>query len=183
MTIFNMPTIFAAGVAVLASLPMAASAVTVFETDIMVNQDYTVIGRVMPNETTEFKFNVKDDLQILDIAIAGTGTNGSSDVSNVTFTRDNPVLAAQGFAFTIGSGLPNSSGAGNSIVAGASYMDGEAFTISFFDGIDDVVGLTLSFSTFAPDTIAPVPLPAAGGMLLLGLAGLGAISRRKGKAA
>lgn len=182
MTVMTKSAFFA-GIAVLASLPMAASAVTVFETDVMVDQDYTVVGRVTPGDTTEFTFNIMDDLQILDVAIAGTGTNGSSDVSNVTFSRDNPVLAAQGFAFTIGSGAPNSSGAGNSIVAGGSYMAGDTFTISFFDGIEDVVGLTLSFSTFAPDTIAPVPLPAAGGMLLLGMAGLGAIARRKDKAA
>ncbi|MEO0655170.1 MAG: VPLPA-CTERM sorting domain-containing protein, partial [Pseudomonadota bacterium] len=58
-----------------------------------------------------------------------------------------------------------------------NLFNGDALTVIFNDGIQNNVGLLVALAT------SEVPLPAAGGMLLTGLAAAGFVARRKKKTA
>lgn len=59
-----------------------------------------------------------------------------------------------------------------------TFTTDQPFTISFFDGITNDLGTTLTYYVAAAD-VPEVPLPAAGFMLLGGLANLGAVTKRR----
>lgn len=168
-----MKTLVAA--ATVAMLPMTASAVTVGE-DIFAGGSYTNVGELFPNDTLDFSFDVQEALDIETISIAATGTNGGLDLGAVTFSYNGGPSQSFGTINNFGG-----VGAAFSFIPGGGpFAAGDTVTISFLDGIVRKVGVTVSFDTAE---IAPIPLPAAGLMLLTVLAGGTAVARRKAKTA
>ncbi len=160
-------TFTAAAVAI--ALPAMAQAVTV-TTDISADQPYTFSYDLFPNTTNEFIFNVTEDLDIDGFALSGTGTNSGVDLSDVRFGF---ALPADGKFTVITAGTI---AAGFGFLEGGSFMAGDTFMIYFTDGVKNKVGTTLSFDTTSP---AAVPLPAAGGLLVLAIGAVAAARRKK----
>ena len=162
-----------AAASMLALLPFAAGAATV----LTAGTSYTEVGELLPGGTLVFSFEVAENLDIDFFSISATGSNGGGDIRNVTFDYD--TVTGDTFDLVQAAG---GAGGGLDFVAGfGPYRAGDTFSFTFRDGIVDEVGITLSFET-AP-SVAPVPLPAAGGLLGLAVLGAGLAARRRGRAA
>ena len=151
----------------LAALPLSAVAVPIGP-----DESYTEVGTLAPGGTLVFSFEVVEDLDIDTFSVSATGTNSGDDIRNVTFAYDSVTGDTFDNVFSVGK-----VGAGFDFVPGfGPYAAGDTFSFTFTDGIVDNVGITLSFETVIP---AAIPVPAAGGMLLLALLGAGAVARRR----
>lgn len=152
---------------------MANAATVVVPNSISVNGQYSFAHVISPGETVQFLFTVLDDLTIDSFSVAGTGTNGGSDIRDIAFGMMQPVTQHFSSVSAVGQAA-----AGFGFLTGGTFAMGDVFSVFFQDGITDDVGLTLSFETVA---VAPVPLPAAGMMLapVLLVGGAAALRRRK----
>lgn len=155
--------------------PLAAHAVT---TQITANNVFGVMGSLAPQGTATFVFTATEALNVDALALTAQGT--AEDVLNVTFqvTASDGTVIAQPLtpfaSFTPGDFF----GSGTSNFAlDLNLFNGDALTVIFNDGIQNNVGLLVALAT------SEVPLPAAGGMLLTGLAAAGFVARRKKKTA
>jgi hypothetical protein len=158
--------------AVLAVLPLAAPAATLYQTDLRAGDFYTNAVPVAPGSALEFRFNVLEALRIQAISLSATGNTSGDDVNSITFGYG--PITTQHFS-TIGTVGTTAFGGG--FLPGATYAVGDSFSVFVNDIVTNPASLTLSFST------ASVPVPAAG--LLLGsvlLAG-GAVARRRSRRA
>jgi hypothetical protein len=166
---FAKPVLLAAFVAV--SVPtLAAAASVVIQDQISVGVDYSFAEVISPGDTIEFRFTPLTGLKINSFSVSGTGTNAEDDVRDIRFGLSNPPAEIFSSVDSVGE-----TAAGFGFIDGGIWNKGSVFSIFFSDGIDNDVGLTLSFET------SPIPLPAAG--LLLGpvvlAAGAAALRRRK----
>ncbi|MEO1364771.1 MAG: VPLPA-CTERM sorting domain-containing protein [Pseudomonadota bacterium] len=154
--------------------PLAAHAVTVVNIgdEIVESQELAVGGTVM------FDFEVgPQDVKLIEFGLTGTGISGGSDVAAVTFTITGPdgnPSAPQGFTTTFNFGTLSIAGTD---LPNLNLLSGSKLSIKFLDGTVAPVDVKVAFD------VAPIPLPAAGGMLLTGLAAAGFVARRKKKTA
>lgn len=153
------------------AFPITAQAVTVNVGDsILETQELSVGG------TVTFTFTAGSDLRLTNIGLLGVGQNNGIDLENVEYAvtaGSNPPTTPVGFdEISIFFG-PFRTGGAN--VADINLLSGEVLTILFTDGIAFPIDLRVGFD------VAPVPLPAAGGMLLSGLIFAGFVARRRKK--
>lgn len=143
---------------------------------------FTGSANISAGENITYNFDVLDTLVIRNFAVAGTGFDSGADLMNVRFgyglTGETDVATtpySQIFEFgTVASAIGS--------IDGQTFSEGDSFFFTFAnngDGTDanqDLVGTTVSFD------VAPIPVPAAG-FLLLGALGAGALVGRRKKAA
>ena len=168
-----------AGFVTAASLALASSAAAL--TTVNVGDEIGEFAALASGGTIELEFVAGEDLIIESFAFSGTGFANGSDLAGTTFG----INSTTGGVFETISTGPVSAATG--FLPGASFSAGESFSI-FFDDTDPdnngTVLLTLSFEAIEPvTTVAPIPLPAAGGMLLGALALGAGIARRKSQKA
>ena len=157
----------------LALAPASAQAITIDP-----DQSYTFADILSPDDVLTYSFQVSAALNIANFVVTATDTNGGGDIATTTFSYY--VVTDDGFDTIVSSsgtlGDADATGAGISFVSGwGPYSAGQIFHFMFKENILDPVSIGLSFQTTAVP-IAPVPLPATGGLLLLAL---GAVARRK----
>lgn len=143
--------------AALAVAPLAASAAVIEPGDAD-----SLGATLMPGGFLAFLFEPTEEMTF-NFITAATGTS-LADLQAVTFGYS-PVKADDvGFASFYENVAPGLSAAVGFLPSITTQLP---FYVYFFDGVSSNVGVTLSYNT------APVPLPAAGGLLLLALAGVG----------
>ncbi len=160
------------------SMPALATAATlVSTTNLVANANYALTSVISPGERIEFRFFVMEDLEIDDFSVSGTGTDFEEDLLEITYGLTNPPTENFSVFQNIGSAA-----AAFGFLDGAIFQAGSTFSFFFGDGIDNDVGVTVSFET---GTIAPIPLPASGLLMLPVLLGGGfaAWRRRRGQKA
>ena len=153
------------------ALPTASHAISISPGDLITNQDNI---ELFPNETYTVSYEPTEKVRISVISVTGAGFNDTIDLRKVLFGING---ASTSFDTYVDNGRTSSAeGKLASFVADAPFtFDASAF------GTADKVNLDY---VFAVDDVAAVPLPAAGGMLLLALGGIGgAAARKKRKAA
>lgn len=106
-----------------------------------------------------FDCTIAGDLFINVFALAGTGL--PDDLADVTFRFTKP--KADRFSVTTQSGIS----AGTLFLPWSTYAVGDFIRLIFDDGVSQPIGVGVSFGT----SVAPVPLPAAGGILLFTIVG------------
>lgn len=161
----------AALVAAMAVGATTASAATVSET-LSPSSFFTSAQNVAAGETFTYTFTASSPLRVLDeLSAAATGTNGD--------LRDNAQIGLNsGLSSFASVTTTDGSARATSAFAGFNLAKDESFTFTFDNtGGENVIGTSLSFTT------APVPVPAAGLLLLTLMAGGGALARRKAKKA
>ena len=160
-------------------MPGLGNAVTLLSsTDVFAEDNYSTAGIISPDETIEFRFVVKEDLRIPNFSVVGTGTDADPDLRAIMFG----LTTSPRQEFSDVQNIENVSAA-LGFLDGGSFLAGDMFSICFGDGIDNDVGVTVSFGT---DVLSPVPLPASGLLtlpLLLGGAYAGWRRRRSHPAA
>lgn len=149
-------------------LPLAANATPIAAT-ISKGNAYSFSNNLTPGSQIEYEFTVAGPLKVDLFVISATGQ--FKDVKDVTFGF---TPATTNTLFVLGT---TGTVAGFGTLTGGTFAAGDVISIFLNDGITKSVGTTLSFNT------AAVPLPAAGGLLMLALAGTGAIAARKKKSA
>lgn len=161
--------------AALLTSPVAAFAIT--EADpavITVDQSFSFSQTIASGVgAADFFFTVADRLRINGIAVSGTGTNGGTDIGNTTFEITNPAVGPEGFSFIGTFGTASAGFGGTDIIT--DFIVGDRFAV-FFDTTPanvNSISYTVSFDT------SPVPVPAAGLLLLTALGGAAAMRRRK----
>ncbi len=137
-----------------------------------------------PNTNDQFKFTASEALRIKDFSVTGNGFNEGDDLMQLTFgtnrtgttgvydqsgTFDMTEIKFRGDVANAGDFLD-----GFTLAANESFY----FLFSYGNGSDPLLA-NVTFDAIAP---APVPLPAAGGMLLFALGATGYVARRKKKA-
>lgn len=134
---------------------------------------FTQANDVLNGTELVYTFTADTDLRVLEVLSAvGTSATGGADVTNATLGLNGDLAQFQDLFVSEGSGI------GISRFSGFNLAAGESFTFTFNnEGGADLIGTSLSFS------IAAVPVPAAGLLLIGALGGLGAAARRKKKAA
>lgn len=156
--------------------PAAATATTV-NYDLVKNTAYSIAQVILPNGDVEFAFTVKQPLKIAEFALTAstagdTVTEAVDDLDHIRFGFTVPPVdqfstLVPYFNTAIGFGT----------LPGGSYARNDTFSIFVTDGIENPVGLTLSFQT------AAIPVPAAGLMLAPVLLAGGVVALRRRKAA
>jgi hypothetical protein len=168
-----MKTMLAA--AALLTLPFAANAATSQQfADIYVDQGYSFSETVAAGGSgADFFFTIKDDLRINGISVSGSGTNGGTDIGNTTFQIVNPDVGPAGYSLVGTFGTTSSGLGGTDLVT--DYEVGDSFSVSFITNPTNAqpISYTVSFNT------SPVPVPAAGLLLMTALGGAAAMRRRK----
>lgn len=157
--------------AFLAAIPVAAPAVTVTPvagqlvsaTDVL-NPGGTVVFNIVVDSPLSFNFSVAGSGNFTDLLDVTFSINGGERYTWTTFGTFASFGRAQ--LATAGGTLP-------------SFTTSEDFYISFFDGVTSPVGVTLTLMAEGADIPAPVPLPAAGLLLLAGLGAAGAVTRAR----
>ena len=165
--------------------PMAASAVTVSEADLVANSPFSGTATFLapggtggPTSTLGneivFEFTATENLTISDIELFGLGESIAMDGMTVSFrnTRDGGASST----FTITDLGFFAFGAGT--LPGFDIGAGEEFSVVFERSgpIEDSVAVTIDFGTLA--NAVAVPLPAGAPLMLLGLGALYAARRR-----
>jgi len=151
--------------AALALAPLSAAAVT-----INAGQAYTFNDTLAVGGQVVFDFQVAEDLNVDVFSLSASGNNAGVDVGNVEFSYDTVTGDTFNQVFVFGQ----SASAVDFVPSFGPWSAGESFAFTFDDGIKFPVSVTLSFTT-----IAPVPLPASGLMLLGAMGGAAALRRRK----
>lgn len=116
----------------------------------------------------EYEFVVAENLKIPDFAFTASGTNAGVDVSNIRFGLTNPPTGEFAPITVFGN-----TAVGVSFIDGGLYSKGDTFSIFISDGISNTIGTTVSFSPM------PIPLPAAGLLMLTALVGGGLVLRNR----
>lgn len=190
-------TKFAAAAAVLSFSAGMASAVTLTDnvdfdpTDgpqiIGANQDVRSTGGVINAAGGSFKYDyqVSEDLFIRNFSLSVNGSNGGADINKLLGGFGDMSQVVELMAQPTNGGERVTFGGG--ILSGMAFTSGNTFSILFRveDGqtLQSNVTPTVAFITESPVTdAAPVPVPAAGGLLLTALAAGGFAARRKKKA-
>ena len=177
--------------AALFALANAASAVTLegnadlTDFDLFLGDNFVGSANISAGEEVTYTFDVLDDLTIRQFAVSGSGFDSGADLVNVRY----------GFGYDIGTedGVADNSydqifeygtvASAVGSITGQTFEAGDFFFFSFLntgdpsDAANDTVGTTVAF-----DTVAPIPVPAAG-FLLLGALGAGAVVGRRKKVA
>ena len=167
-----------AGALTVASLTGASAATTV-----TANENYISVGGVVnaPNGSYQYDYVAGEDVTIDEFALSAVG-NTESDIESiqasfVPTTGETVVLEA------ISNGS-SSVAFGGGFLSGLSLMAGESFSILFevISGgmLASNVGVQVAFDTV---DVAPVPVPAAGGLLVTALGAAGFAFRRRSKTA
>lgn len=176
MTIGLKSAALAACIAV--AVPAAANALTIFlnpgaSNVIQPGVNYTGSINLLGGSFGGFGLTAGAPLTIGNFSISGSGNSGGADVGTTTFSSS--VGSGSLGNIVVGTG---GSASGTATVDGPfEFAEGDDFGFSFdTSGAQEGVSVTLSFST---GDVAPVPLPAAGGLLALGLLGMGAAARRR----
>ncbi|OWJ84097.1 hypothetical protein CDV52_09445 [Haematobacter missouriensis] len=157
--------------AFLAAVPVAAPAVTltpvagqlVSATDVL-NPGGTVVFNVVVDSPLTFDFSVAGSGDFTDLLDVTFSINGGERYTWSTFGTFASLSRKQ--LASAGGTLP-------------SFTTSEDFYISFFDGVTNPVGVTLTVMSAAADIPAAVPLPAAGLLLLAGLGAAGVVTRAR----
>lgn len=161
-------SVAAAGAITLAAT--GASAITVTE-DLVANTQYTFAQNLAVGGEVVFEFTALEALNIPVFALSASGNNGGIDVGDITFGFTRPTTDTFDIVTVFG---PSASGLDS--LPGLSLSASESIEIIFNDGIAFDASITVSFTT---TEIAPVPVPAAGGLLAAALFGAGWVARRR----
>ncbi|MFN3642384.1 MAG: hypothetical protein ACK4TB_05590 [Gemmobacter sp.] len=138
-------------------LPAVASAATVtIDNSLNANQTFSGVSLITPGGVVEFRFTVLEDLVIQSFSMVATGNNATDDLENIRYGFEQPAMNP----FSLIQ-LDGTAAAALGFLSGGTWLAGSMFSIFFEDGIDDDVGLSLSFRTNVP----AIPLPA--GIVLL----------------
>lgn len=124
-----------------------------------------------------YSFTAAEALKVSEIAVAGTGFSNAS-LEGVAFGIVGNDLS---YSFDmIEAGSEPDTFAAIGFISGFTADIGETFAIYFTKnaGMNNA-SMAVSFETSAIEAPAPVPLPAAGGMLALALSGMGLAALRK----
>ena len=159
----------------IASLSVASAATT-----IVANGNYIDVGGVVnaPNGTFKYDYVAGGNLMVDEFALSAIANN-ASDIESIQAS----------FVPTTGESVMleldrggNGAFGGGALLSGLTLAAGDAFSILFevVGSIKNNVGVQVSFST---SDIAPVPVPAAGALLLTALGAAGFVSRRRKKLA
>lgn len=162
----------AAALAATFAFPMTASAVT---TNIFKDSSYTV-NQVFPTPVPSsliFEFVAQEELRVLDVSLSATSSTSGLDTVFLEIIRGtNPPAAPSQF-----DNINLAGTFATSSIPSFAMMVGDYFRITFTGSPITAASVTTSFDT------APVPLPAAGGMLLFAVVAGGIAGRRKNKKA
>lgn len=156
----------------------AASAITIPATgQLTIGTAGGFFGPALARSTTTFMFQATEDLKVVGLTFSGLGFNNGNDIGNLKF------------GYTTGSGTVTREFLDNEIslipptevasTAATSFAPitlaaGETFSFEMNNSGGDF--FVLGSGNF---TTAPVPIPAAGFMLLTALLGAGAVARRR----
>lgn len=190
MTFGKTTSTMAAGAVALVALAGSASAATwTFEAgDASINAGENVLINTSLTPTDTFAsidFTAEEAVRLSRFAVTGNGFSGGNDLTNVSFgyTRAGETTS-KFFTFTPEELADLED---NEPVGARDFLDGR-FTLAAGDmfsvfaeyfGGEDNVDVDIAFSSNAVDEPNPIPVPAAGG-LLLGALGLGGfVARRK----
>lgn len=143
---------------------------------------FTGSANIAGGESITYNFDVTETILVSNFAAAGTGHDSGNDLMNIRFgyalagaTDAATIPYSQIFEF-------GSVAAAVGSISGQRFDAGDNFFFTFAnlgdatDANRDLVGTTVSFD------VAPIPVPAAG-FLLLGALGAGALMGRRKKAA
>lgn len=151
--------------AAVVAAPVVASATVVEPGDFG-----SVTQALIPGSATSFFFDPTEETTF-SFTVSGTGL--VSDVTKLSFGYS-PISGTQSFSEVVSFG-PIGIGVGML----ESVTTELPFYVYFFDnGAASTTFLTMTYTT---EAIAPVPLPAAGGLMLLALGGLGVAAARRRK--
>ena len=127
--------------------------------------------------TTTFTFEATEDLKITGLSFSALGFNSGNDVANLTFGYNTSFGSPASKEFDAGEILPipfTTSADAETSFASFNLAAGETFTFFMDNGDGDF--FVIGSGNF---TVAAVPLPAAGLMLLTALLGAGVVARRR----
>ncbi len=169
----------AAATAAIAIMPFAASAATVFTQDADLSADvgYSFSGTTSAGQSGgNFNFTVLEDFSINGFSLTASGTSSGTDIENTTYEITDPLDEESTFGFILTTGTSSFGAAG--VEGVTEFSAGDTFSVLFNTAPDALnpISYTVSFLTEAP---APVPVPAAGLLLLTALGGTAAMRRRK----
>ncbi|PZX16471.1 putative secreted protein with PEP-CTERM sorting signal [Palleronia aestuarii] len=172
--------------AVLACSAGMASAATVINPG---DEVLSVGGIVTAGNGSSFQYDyqVSDDLFVREFALSAVGFNGGDDIEKIIAS----LTHGGGSSVTLEAMLNPDTDAGQGRVTfggqflnGMSFVSGDTFSILFrvADGKTTTSNVGVQTSFTAVDAPAPVPVPAAGALLLTALLSGGVVARRKKKA-
>lgn len=167
--------IAAAAAALSAFATMASAVTTINAGDDIIEQGIVTA----PNGTVQFDFVAGQDLTIPGFSLAAVGNSGGADIDKimVSFVPENGKST-----LLTSSGKIGDTAWGGGTMLGFSVNEGDSWSILFQvangQSVKRDVGVELAF---LPEAVAPVPLPAAGVLLLAAVAAGGVVGRRKKK--
>jgi hypothetical protein len=151
--------------AALAAAPAAASAATV-----VAGGFFDSYAAVLSNGSSFTQDFIAGENILVDLSFSSSGLP-----ANVSLLRYGVDGADEPFDVMVFGNL--ASGAGS--LVDLSFLNGEMFSVMIEPDSALSDNTEVGFSIFAETAIAPIPLPAAGWMLLAGLGGIAALSRRR----
>lgn len=173
----------AAGVSVSAGAASAATAAAA-TTSIEPGDDIFALAPLNPGSSVEYNFRAEEDLEIATFSVTANGFSGGSDIQNLTFGIRMQDGTERSTTFSqINRSDRGSLANADAFFPGITLARNETFTFFFADGGNVNAREVIVDLVFEVTDIAPVPLPAAGGMLLTAVLGGGLVARRKKKSA
>ena len=162
------------GVVLAAVLPGAALASSMhphLSADVFAGEAYSLSGTLDAGDASlAITLDIEEALMIDAFALSGSGTNFGMDLSEIRFGFQAPLDAQFDHVISF-DGVSEASAF--DVIYGRIFAAGETVTLTFAGHIQNPASVTVSFDT------APIPVPAAGGLLLAALTGLGLARRTK----